>query len=69
MQYFYGRRSQEIATLKIDNIVLNKKEITFNIAKKKQDTELTLILPNNIAKEIKQQFENNTKINENYLIC
>jgi len=61
LQYFYGRRSQEIATLKMSDINFNKKEITFELAKKKQDTKLTLIMPDDIAKEIKQQFEKNAK--------
>jgi len=57
LQYFYGRRSQEIAVLKIDDIDFNKKEITFDLSKKKQDTKLTLILPDDIAKELKQIIE------------
>lgn len=64
LQYFYGRRSQEIANLKISDIDFDKKEITFDLAKKKQDTELTLIMPDDIANEIKQQFEKN--INAKY---
>lgn len=57
LQYFYGRRSQEIAILKINDIDFDKREITFDLAKKKQDTKLTLVLSDDIAKEIKQQFE------------
>lgn len=57
LQYFYGRRSQEIAILKITDIDFDKREITFDLAKKKQDTKLTLVLSDDIAKEIKQQFE------------
>jgi len=67
LQYFYGRRSQEIAILKITDIDFDKKEITFDLAKKKQETKLTLIMPDDIANEIKQQFENNTKTTEDYI--
>ncbi|KZX15698.1 tyrosine recombinase XerC [Methanobrevibacter cuticularis] len=66
LQYFYGRRSQEIAVLKINDINFDKREITFDLAKKKQDTKLTLILPDDLAKEIRQQFEN-TESHEDYI--
>ncbi|MBZ9570556.1 site-specific integrase [Methanobrevibacter sp. TMH8] len=67
LQYFYGRRSQEIATLKTMDIDFDKKEITFDLAKKKQDIKLTLILPDDIAKDIKQEIENNSKSSEGYI--
>lgn len=58
LQYFYGRRSEEIASLKVDNIDFDKKEISFNLAKKKEETKLTLMLPDNLAKDIKKQIAN-----------
>ncbi|WP_409200036.1 tyrosine-type recombinase/integrase [Methanobrevibacter sp. DSM 116169] len=57
-QYFYGRRSQEIASLRIDDIDFDKKEITFDLSKKKEETKLTLILPDAIVKDIKKQIAN-----------
>ncbi|MEA4957988.1 hypothetical protein SDC9_21219 [bioreactor metagenome] len=67
LQYFYGRRSQEIATLKTTDIDFDKKEIIFDLAKKKQDIKLTLILPDDIAKDIKQEIGNNSKSSECYI--
>lgn len=59
LQYFYARRSEEIVKLKIEDINFDKKEITFDLAKKKQDIKLTLILPDDLANEIKEYFKNN----------
>ncbi len=67
LQYFYGRRSKEIAELKMSDIDFDKKEITFDLAKKKETTKLTLILPIDIAKEIAKQIDENNKTNDNYL--
>ncbi|KZX16736.1 phage integrase family protein [Methanobrevibacter cuticularis] len=67
LQYFYGRRSQEIVMLKITDINFDKKEITFDLAKKKQETKLTLILLDDIGDEIKQQIGNNTKTPNDYI--
>ena len=38
MQYYYARRSEEIALLKVKDIDFNLNRITFNIAKKKDKT-------------------------------
>lgn len=64
LQYFYGRRSKEIAELKINDIDFDKKEITFDLAKKKETTKLTLILPDDIAKEIAKLIDENNATNE-----
>lgn len=67
LQYFYGRRSQEIAVLKMSDIDFDKKEITFDLAKKKDNTKLNLMLLDDIAKEIKQEIENNNKSSKDYI--
>jgi len=67
LQYFYGRRSQEVAIIKINDIDFEKKEITFDLAKKKQETKLNLILPDDLASEIKQYIEDNDKSIDDYL--
>ncbi len=67
LQYFYGRRSKEIAELKISDIDFDKKEITFDLAKKKQETKLNLILPDDLAIELKQYIEDKNKTIDDYL--
>lgn len=68
LQYFYGRRSEEIVKLKMNDINFDKKEITFDLAKKKHETKLTLMLPDDIANEIKKQFEE-TKSQDDYIFA
>ncbi|KZX14648.1 phage integrase family protein [Methanobrevibacter cuticularis] len=53
--------------MKISDIDFDKKEITFDLAKKKEATKLTLILPDDIAKEIAKQIDENNKTSDNYL--
>ena len=59
LQYFYGRKSQKIAILKVNDIDFDKKEITFDLSKKKQETKLTLTMLGDIAKDIKKQIADN----------
>ncbi|WP_082397961.1 tyrosine-type recombinase/integrase [Methanobrevibacter arboriphilus] len=56
-----------MATLKISDIDFDKKEITFNLAKKEQETKLTLILPDDLSKEIAKQIHEKNKVNDDYL--
>lgn len=67
LQYFYGRRSQEIAILKVGDIDFDKKEIKFDLAKKKQDTILNLTLPEDIFNEIRKIIEDNSKTENDYI--
>lgn len=67
LQYFYGRRSQEIAILKVNDIDFDKKEIKFDLAKKKQDTILNLTMPKDISNEIKKIIKDNNKTENDYI--
>lgn len=67
LQYFYARRSQEIATLKVNDINFIANEITFHIAKKKEKTKLTLTMIKDINKDIKKIIEKNELKGDDYL--
>lgn len=67
LQYFYGRRSQEIATLKVNDISFIANEITFHVAKKKENTKLTLTMIKDIDKDIKKIIENKQLNDDDYL--
>jgi integrase len=67
LQYFYARRSQEITTLKVNNIDFITNGITFHIAKKKQKTTLTLAMIQDIAKDIKKIIEDKKLNDDDFL--
>ncbi|GLI11557.1 hypothetical protein MARBORIA2_06470 [Methanobrevibacter arboriphilus] len=67
LQYFYARRSQEIATLKVSDINFITNEIIFNIAKKKQDTKLKLAIIKDIDKDIEKIIVNKKLGDNDYL--
>ncbi|MEA4957734.1 hypothetical protein SDC9_07613 [bioreactor metagenome] len=67
LQYIYARRSQEIATLKVNDINFITNEITFHIAKKKQKTKLSLTMIKDIDKDIKKIIENKKLNGNDYL--
>jgi len=67
LQYFYARRSHEIATLKVNDINFITNEITFHIAKKKEKTKLTLAMIKDIDKDLKKIIENKQLNDNDYL--
>lgn len=67
LQYFYARRSHEIATLKMNDINFIINEITFHIAKKKQNTKLALAMIKDIDKDLKKIIENKQLKDNDYL--
>ena len=67
LQYFYARRSQEIATLKVNDFNFITNEIIFHIAKKKDETKLTLKMIQDIGKDIKKLMEDKQLNNNDYL--
>jgi integrase len=67
LQYLYGRRSQEIAKIQVQDINMITNEITFNIAKKKDKTTLTLILFDDLKNELEKYITENNLKEDDYL--
>lgn len=67
LQYRYARRNKEIAILKVSDIDLITNQITFTIAKKKEDTKLTLDLLDDIKDKLEKHISKYNLISEDYL--
>lgn len=67
LQYYYARRSEEIAILKVQDIDFNNNSISFDIAKKKEETRLNILLLEDVKKDLLEHIERNDLRPEDYI--
>lgn len=67
LQYYYGRRSEEIVKLRVCDLDLVQNRITFQIAKKKEESTINLTLIPKVRDGLMALIEEENLQNEDYI--